>query len=158
LFETRYTARMLKRGGLIVGLIVVLAVVAGGLSGCLERRMTITSEPPGASVTVNNVDVGRTPVTASFVYFGKYDVQLEHEGSEPLRVKAKASAPVYEYPPIDLVASMLPLTISTDVAWHFKLEPEQSRVQSREALEKGLLDRAGTLRKQINPTDAAARQ
>jgi hypothetical protein len=31
------------------------------LAGCVERRLTITSEPSGALVTVNSKEVGRTP-------------------------------------------------------------------------------------------------
>jgi hypothetical protein len=120
------------------------------LSGCLERRMTITSDPPGATVTVNDTEIGRTPVTASFVNYGVYDVQLDREGSEPLRTKARAGAPIYEWPPIDLVSTVIPATISTDIHWHFKLQPELSTTQSRDDLHRDLLDRAANLRKQVN--------
>jgi len=118
----------------------------GALSGCLERRMTITSEPPGASVTVNDVEVGRTPVTASFVYFGTYEVQLEREGYQPIRTKAHASTPVYEYPPIDLLASAIPANIVSDVKFHYVLEPQERPSEQAEA---ALVERAQALRKQV---------
>jgi hypothetical protein len=136
---------MLKRAG-------VLLMVAGTgavLGGCLERRMTITSEPPGATVRVNDVEVGRTPVAASFVYFGKYQVELEHEGYEPMRTKAKASTPIYEYPPIDLLASALPMNITSEVKWHFVMQPDAMKQQPQEQADAALLQRAAELRKQV---------
>ncbi|HYE63840.1 MAG TPA: PEGA domain-containing protein [Phycisphaerales bacterium] len=136
---------MLKRAGLLL-LIVGFGLGAGG---CLERRMTITSEPPGATATVNGVEVGRTPVSASFVYFGKYQVELERDGYEPLRTEAKATTPLYEYPPIDLLASAVPLNITSNVNWHFVMEPEKSARGSTEATDAALLERARELRKQV---------
>jgi hypothetical protein len=139
---------MLKR----VGTVLVLACAAGTLAsmcGCLERRMTITSDPPGASVTVNDVEVGRTPVTASFVYFGTYQVELEREGYEPVRAKAKARTPVYEYPPIDLLASAFPANITSNVKFHYVLEPENSKRQSEQEADAALVQRAHELRKQV---------
>lgn len=111
--------------------------------------MTITSEPPGATATVNGVEVGRTPVSASFVYFGKYQVELEREGYEPLRASAKATTPIYECPPVDLIASALPMNITSNVNWHFVMEPEKSERPSKEAAREALLQRAGELRKQV---------
>jgi hypothetical protein len=120
------------------------------LPGCLERRLTITSEPPGATATVNGVEIGRTPVSASFLYYGDYDIELQRQGSEPLRARATASAPLYEYPPIDLLASAIPATISSHIKWHYKLEPELSQTQPRPALEQALRERAAALRARLH--------
>lgn len=128
------------------GLFIVCVLA---LPGCLERRMTITTEPPGATATVNGVEIGRTPVSASFVYYGRYDLELQREGCEPVRTSARASAPIYEYPPVDLVASALPTTISTEVKWHYKLEPELSVSQPRAELERGLKERAAAMRSRL---------
>jgi hypothetical protein len=136
---------MLKR----VGTVLVLACAMGAMTGCLERRMTITSDPPGATVTVNDVEVGRTPVTASFVYFGTYQVELEREGYEPVRAKAKASTPVYEYPPIDLVVSAFPANITSNVKFHYVLEPENAKRQTEQESDAALVQRAHELRKQV---------
>jgi hypothetical protein len=141
--QVRYTPAMR------IGLILAGLGITATLGGCLERRMTITSQPPGATVTVNDVEIGRTPVTASFVYFGKYDVQLEREGYQPLRVKAKASTPIYEYPPIDLLASAFPMIIRSDVRFHYVLEPQNSTGQAREEAERSLVERAHAFRKQV---------
>jgi hypothetical protein len=119
------------------------------LPGCLERRVSITSEPSGATVYANDVELGRTPVDASFKYYGTYDVRIEKDGYEPRRVQAKASTPLYEYPPLDLGAAALPMNIEHVVHWNFTLEPARELVESKEDLERGLTDRAKAAREQM---------
>ena len=109
-----------------LGSVWVLPVFAGlalPLAGCLERTVKVTSEPPGAVVWVNNVEVGRTPVETGFTFYGKYDVRLRREGYEPLAVVQDVNAPIYEYPPLDLLAEAAPFTIRTERAWHYELAP-----------------------------------
>lgn len=126
-------------------MLVVAALCVGALSGCLSRRVSITSEPSGATVWMNDVEVGRTPVEAAFLYYGSYDVRVELAGYEPLRTKARARTPLYEYMPVDLAANAVPGAESV-VKWHFVLEPALERSLSKEALEAGLMERANALR------------
>jgi hypothetical protein len=90
---------------------------------CLERTVKITSEPPGAVVWMNNVEVGRTPLTTAFTFYGHYDVRIRREGYEPLVTSQKLRAPIYEYPPLDLLALAAPVAIRTEREWHFQLAP-----------------------------------
>ena len=53
-------------GALLIG----LATGLGSLSGCVERRYTIRTDPPGALVIVNGEEIGPTPVSRSFIYYG----------------------------------------------------------------------------------------
>ena len=80
--------------------LVVLVAVALVLGACarVERRITITSEPSGAIVSLNDTEVGRTPVEVDFTYFGVYDVRLRKEGYEPIVTTAEAKAPLHEQP------------------------------------------------------------
>jgi len=121
-------------------------------AGCLDRTLVITSEPPGASVTVNDVEVGRTPVEASFTYYGTYDVLLTLEGFEPLRTRATATAPVYEYPPVDLIAEAVPARIRNQVKWHFALQPSPEASVPTTRLEADVADRARALRERLSPS------
>lgn len=121
----------------------------GSLAGCLERRVSITSDPVGAIVFINDVELGRTPLEAEFTYYGEYDVRVEKPGYEPLRTHATASAPLYEYPPFDLVATAIPADIETVVPWHFVLQPALETTQTPEEFEKGILERAGVLRANV---------
>ncbi|MFZ2873586.1 MAG: PEGA domain-containing protein [Phycisphaerales bacterium] len=122
-------------------------------AGCLDRTLLVTSDPPGASVTVNDVEVGRTPVEASFTYYGTYDVLLTLEGHEPLRTRATASAPVYEYPPLDLAAEALPARIRNQVKWHFTLRPSPEASAPTSQVEADVADRARALRERLSPVD-----
>lgn len=130
----------------------LLAVSALVLPGCMSRRIEITSEPPGALVWVNDVEIGRTPCETDFTYYGWYDVRLRLEGYEPLVTQAEASQPIYEMPPVDLFATVSPVPIETEIAWHFVMEPAKERSQTPEELKAGLFERAAELRRQIDPS------
>jgi len=127
--------------------------VAAGLTGCIERTIRITSEPPGALVTLNDEQIGRTPAEAEFLFHGDYDVRLELDGYEPIHEGRRAEAPLYEYPVIDLVAEALPITLENTQEWHFVLEPSPETLIERGELdertfEADLIDRARDLRAQ----------
>ena len=107
-------------------------------SGCLERTITITSKPEGAIVWLNDTEVGRTPVTTAFTFYGDYDVRLRKEGYEPLSTHRVAGTPIYEYAPIDLVATALPVRIKTDLKWDFEL----TALPDPKAGQGGLIQRA----------------
>ena len=117
-----------------------------GLGGCLERRVSITSEPPGAIVTMNDVELGRTPVEADFTYYGVYDLRVEHEGYEPLRTTARASTPFYEYVPFDLASTAMPFTLKKVVPWHFELAASPELTLPPEQAQAELIERARKLR------------
>lgn len=88
--------------------IVWLSIVLPLTAGCVQRTMTITSEPPGALVYMNNQEIGRTPLKRDFTWYGVYDVQLRKEGYETLNTKAMIIAPIWQWPPWDLLAELWP--------------------------------------------------
>jgi hypothetical protein len=112
------------------------------VTGCIKRTISITSEPPGALVWLNDVQVGRTPCSADFTFFGTYDVRLDLEGYEPIITSREAEPPIYEYPGFDLVAEAVPLNIATFIDWHFELEPVAEATLERREAEAQLLERA----------------
>lgn len=126
-------------------LATLLAVLAAS-AGCLQRRITITSDPPNAVVWLNDQEVGRTPVTTSFTFFGTYDIRLHLDGYEPLITSRDTGQPWYEYPPFDLLAEAIPLRIRTEVRWHFDLAPTPERSLPRPVMEQELLERARRVR------------
>lgn len=121
-----------------------LAAVLIGLvlTGCVERKLIITSEPSGARVWVNDLDVGRTPAEVGFKFHGDYDVRLELEGHEPLWTIQSTKTPIYEFPPLDLIAEALPIRFRNEQRWHFELSPSRELAESRDEFEAGLLERA----------------
>lgn len=124
--------------------LVLLAPLVAALlvfGGCNRRTIEITSEPTGALVKLNDVEVGRTPLQVDFKYFGRYDVQLAAEGYRPLSTSAEAIAPWYEYPGPDLVTNATPTHVL--LRWNFKMEPLPT---DRATVERQVLERATALR------------
>ncbi len=122
------------------------------LSACdTQRRIMITSEPTDAQVILNDVDVGRTPLEVDFTYFGVYDVRVKKQGYEPLATKAKARAPMYEWPGIDLFTIAIPGKKETIIKWHFTLEPAKDDTQ-------GVIERATELRTSLGQESPAAEE
>ena len=113
-------------------------------SGCVERLITVTSEPSGALVFLNDEEVGRTPASVPFTFYGTYDVRLEAEGYKPLWTKKKANAPWWEIPPIDLAAELIP-DGKSHLDWHFQMDLKPA------SDEDALVERARQMRSLIGP-------
>lgn len=103
-----------------------LLLTAGVLSllcvGCVEQKMTITSEPTGAIVYVSDVEVGRTPVTVPFTWPADYDIVIRKEGCQTLVTHANLKPAAYEIPPMDLFAELWPQKIEDHRYLHFVLD------------------------------------
>lgn len=115
---------------------------AVSLAGCVERTISITSDPSGALVFLNDEEIGRTPCEAAFLHYGTYDVRIVKDGYEPYMGPAEAKVPLYDLPGPDLVAAFLPVRLRSRVEWHFTLLP----VQDDEA---AMIDRARQLRSRM---------
>jgi hypothetical protein len=120
--------------------LTILIVIAVGLLGCVEREITITSEPEGALVYVSDVEVGRTPVTFPFTWYGDYDIILRKEGYETLKTNEQISMPWYEVPPADLFSELAPWLYLDERFFHYELETYQPLSQEE------LLQRAEEMR------------
>jgi hypothetical protein len=127
-----------------------LAVIAVG--GCVERTITITSSPPGSLVFLNDQEIGRTPVTRDFIWYGNYQVTLRKEGYQTLKTTQSVRPPIYQIVPIDLVAELLPFHYHDQQAFSFNLLPMQPTERQE------LLDRAEDLKSQLLPSERAATQ
>ena len=86
--------------------VVLASVIISNFTGCngVRRRLTITSEPSGAIVYLNNKEIGKTPISRNFVYSGVYDIKCYKEGYEMKETYYKAGRPWYLYPGIDFFA------------------------------------------------------
>ena len=73
-------------------------------TGCVQRRLTVRSNPPGALVYVDNHEIGTTPVSTDFIYYGTRQIRLVKDGYETITLLQPVSAPWYQYFPIDFFA------------------------------------------------------
>ncbi len=86
-------------------ILAAAAVLAAG--GCVQRRMTIRSNPPGALVYVDDYQIGTTPASTDFVYYGTRKIRLVKDGYETLTVRQPFPLPWYQLFPIDFVTENL---------------------------------------------------
>ncbi len=76
--------------------IVVLLAAVGLACGCVERRYTIRTDPPGAQVIVNGESLGPAPASHNFYYYGKREVTLVMDGYETKTLLQPIDAPWWD--------------------------------------------------------------
>ena len=120
-----------------------------GAAGCVRRTLTVRTEPGGALVYLNDEEVGRSPVSVPFTWYGDYDILVRKSGYEPLRTHARVWPPWYQVPPLDLVSeALIPVTLHDRHELSFTLQ------QQRHPTTQQLLQRAVALRERtLNETD-----
>ena len=101
---------------ILAGCVLVLA-----MAGCVKRTLTVTSEPSGALVYVSSTEIGRTPVTVPFTWYGHYEIILRREGCQTLKTSEKIMPPYYEVPPLDLFSAIAPWTYHDNREFHYQL-------------------------------------
>ena len=113
--------------------------------GCVERSITIETDPPGATVWVNSEEKGKTPLTVPFTFYGTYEFRFELEGYQTVVVNEDLNAPAYQIFPLDLVTDVfLPGTLHDDKLFSYGLEKQTA------ATREDLLNRAKELRDEVN--------
>ena len=103
--------------------VVVILVTAS--TGCVERSLTIRTQPEGALIYMNEKLKGKSPVTYDFEWYGWYRVRIEKEGYARLNDQRLIRAPLRFWIPLDLFMELLPWTMRDDREWSYTLEPEQ---------------------------------
>jgi hypothetical protein len=122
-------------------IIMLLSVQLLTSAGCVRRRLNVHSNPPGALVYVDNQQIGTTPCSVDFIYYGTREIRLVKPGYETLTVNQPIPAPWYQIPPLDFFSENLAMTrIRDNRTVSFNLAP-QLIVPNEQ-----LLDRANQLR------------
>ena len=128
----------------LLRLTVVSLLVGGLFGGCVERKLTINTDPQGASVALNDEEIGQSPVTVSFNWYGDYAVRISKPGFETLKTHRKLKAPWYDRFPFDFFAQVIvPKRIVDSYEWTFKLDEHQAPnrldlIQNAQKLQKQL--------------------
>jgi hypothetical protein len=112
--------------------------------------MTVTSDPPGAIVWMNDQEIGRTPIQRDFTWYGTYEVQVRAEGYQTLNTKTPVIAPWWQWPPIDFFVEFIP-GLKDERSISYKLEPVPE--QPMEASE--LIARAQEMRGKLEMSEFA---
>ena len=105
----------------VFGIVVCLC-----LSGCVERKLTIKTNPEDALVILNDEEIGISPVTVNFNWYGDYYVRIKKEGYDTLNTHRELKGPWYDYFPFDFFAQIVnPNRIVDTYEWTFDLTPGQ---------------------------------
>jgi len=131
-----------KRNLFVASVVVLIVGLFSG--GCVERYLTINTEPKGALITLNDEEIGTSPVTVSFNWYGDYNVRISKEGYETLKTHRKLKRPWYDKFPFDFFAQILsPRRIVDSYEWTFTLALKQyptreELIQNAEQLKRQL--------------------
>jgi len=137
--------------GLRLSRLVVALLVCASLSGCVRRRMTINSNPPGALVYVDDYEIGRTPISTNFLYYGDRKIRLVKDGYETLTIMQPIKAPWYQWPVIDFFAeNVVPGEIRDTRTLNYQMTPQMTVPAEQ------LLSRAESLRRGQYPAGFAS--
>ncbi len=100
------------------------AVCCLSLVGCVERRYTIRTDPPGALVFVNGQELGPSPISSDFTYYGAREIVIVADGYETERIIQKIDAPLYDNALTDFFTeNLLPFTIRDEREFVYRLRP-----------------------------------
>jgi len=109
--------------------------------GCVHRRVTINSSPSGALVKVDGKDIGYTPASFDYTWYGTREVQLLRDGYETHTEMVDIAAPWYQKFPLDFVSdNFLGRHVTDHRQFSFQLEPKRTDLPS------SVMQRAGSLR------------
>lgn len=117
---------------------VLAAVAACAASGCqsVQRRMTIRSNPPGALVLVDGREIGYTPASVDFTYYGTREITLVKDGYQTLTTLQTYEKPWYQRAGVEFVSdNFLPVTVTNrhDLCYNMRpaVNPPTGDLRSR---------------------------
>jgi hypothetical protein len=103
---------------------IVLLAGIGMASGCVERRYTIRTDPPGAQIIVNGESLGVAPASHSFYYYGDREITLVKDGFETKTIIQPINAPWWDnYLTEFFSENIVPFVIRDEQEFSYKMEP-----------------------------------
>jgi hypothetical protein len=88
-----------------LNLCILLALTCS--TGCIRKRMTIRTSPPGAMVYIDKQPIGLTPVSTTFTYYGTRSFEIVRDGYRTEKFLRKINPPWYAIPPLDFASETL---------------------------------------------------
>lgn len=124
--------------------LIMTALLLVSLTGCVSRRLTVRSNPPGALVEIDGKRIGYTPVSVDFTYYATREIRLSKVGHQTVTKLHRLRTPWYQVPPLDFVSdNFLPFGQVTDRhEVTYNLQPLQANTTMP------LVDRANNMRMQ----------
>src|SRR6476620_5351559 len=131
-------------GSLLTSVVLVVTIALPAYA-TVRRRLNVNSNPQGALVYVDNQQVGVTPCSVDFTYYGTREIRLIKPGFETLTVNQPIPTPWYEYVGLDFISENLVTTkIRDNRTVNYNLAP-QLLVPTQELIDRGNQLRQDTL-------------
>jgi hypothetical protein len=128
----------------VFAVLAISLLVLTVLAGCVERKLTINTKPQGALVALNDEEIGESPVTVNFNWYGDYGIRISKEGYETLNTHRELKGPWYDHFPFDFFAQIVnPNRIVDSYEWTFELSQKQQISRDE------LIQNAQELKKQL---------
>jgi len=116
-------------------LVYVLAI-SFILGGCVERKLYVKTEPPGATFYFDDKEKGETPLSFDFEWYWTHKVRLEKEGYKQIEKFEVIKAPPYMWIPIDFFMELLPFKIKDNHHLNYKLEKASGEEENKKETKK----------------------
>jgi hypothetical protein len=119
---------MVKSLGVHRQLAACLALAGAAMcAGCVERRYTLRTDPPGALAIVNGEEIGLTPVSRSFWYYGDREITFLLDGYETRTIIQPINAPWWDNLFTEFFTeNLLPYNLRDEREYRYALTPASS--------------------------------
>lgn len=87
--------------------IIVPLLLSVFATGCVRRRLTVRTNPPGAMVYVDRQAIGPSPASTSLTYYGTRHIEVVGDGYRTEKILRTINPPWYQIPPLDFIAETL---------------------------------------------------
>jgi hypothetical protein len=105
----------------------ILLIGVGLFCGCVERRYTIRTDPPGATVVVNGEEIGPAPASKSFTYYGDRQITLILDGYQTQTVIQPIKAPWWDnYLTEFFTENIVPVSLRDEREFKYQMLPAVS--------------------------------
>ncbi|MGN6546525.1 MAG: PEGA domain-containing protein [Aureliella sp.] len=113
-------------------------------SGCVRRRLTVRTNPPGAMVYVDRQFIGPSPASTSVTYYGTRHIEVVGDGYRTEKILRTFNPPWYQIPPLDFISETL---------WPWEIRDQRvvdiTMVADQPVPSEELIGRADTMRTQV---------
>ena len=128
---------ILRKLTVLVLFSIVFTSLGQPADAAVRRRITIKTTPPGALVYIDDQEIGVTPVSTSFTYYGTRKIQIVKDGYETVTVLREIKPPWYQIPGIDFVTeNLMRREFRDERLLQFKLVPLRIRT-TEELIRRG---------------------
>ena len=121
----------------------ILLCVAIAMCGCVDRKVTVTTSPPGAEVYIGGRFAGTSPATVEFTHYGKHTLLIRMVGYEPVKGELEVKRPLHQTPGLDFFSeNVYPGTVTDEHSAHFDLTKAEvtSMEEAKQEFERARVD------------------